>query len=97
LKHKTPILSFVLYWCETCSITLREELTLRVSENRDLRKISGHKREEETGECRKLHNRELHNLNSNPDITEQIKSMRMRCAQRMWHAWEKTENSERFW
>jgi hypothetical protein len=44
------ILSFVLYGCETWSLTLREERSLRVLENRVLRRIFGSKREEVTGE-----------------------------------------------
>jgi hypothetical protein len=48
--HKTIILPVVLYGCETWSLTLREEHTLRVLENRDLRRIFGPKRCEVTGE-----------------------------------------------
>jgi hypothetical protein len=66
-----------LYGCEIWSPTLREEHRLRVSENRVLR-IFGPKRDEVTGEWRKLHNGELHNLHSSPDIIRQIKSRRMR-------------------
>jgi hypothetical protein len=51
-----------------------------VFENRVLRRIFGHKRDEVTGEWRKLHNGELHNLYSSPDIIRQIKSRRMRWA-----------------
>jgi hypothetical protein len=51
-----------------------------VFENRVLRRIFGPKRDEVTGECRKLHNRELHNLYSSPDIIRQIKSRRMTWA-----------------
>jgi hypothetical protein len=43
----------VLYGCETCSLTLREEYRLRVFENRVLRRIFGPKRDEVTGEWRK--------------------------------------------
>jgi hypothetical protein len=49
-----------------------------VFENRVLRRIFGSKRDEVTGEWRKLHNGELHNLYSSPDIIRQIKSRRMR-------------------
>jgi hypothetical protein len=49
-----------------------------VFENRVLRKIFGPKRDEVTGEWRKLHNEELHNLYSSPDIIRQVKSRRMR-------------------
>ena len=52
----------VLYGCETWSLTLREERRLRVFENRVLRRIFGPKRDEVTGEWRKLHNEELNNL-----------------------------------
>jgi hypothetical protein len=51
-----------------------------VFENRVLRRIFGPKRDEVTGEWRKLHNEELHNLFSSPDITRQVKSRRMRWA-----------------
>jgi hypothetical protein len=44
-----------------------------VFENRVLRRIFGPKRDEMTGEWRKLHNEELHNLYSSPDIIRQIK------------------------
>jgi hypothetical protein len=47
-----------------------------------LRRIFGPKRDEVTGEWRKLHNEELHNLYASPDIMRQIKSRRMRWA---WH------------
>jgi hypothetical protein len=51
-----------------------------VFQNRALRRIFGPKRDEVTGEWRKLHNEELHNLYSSPDIIRQIKSRRMRWA-----------------
>jgi hypothetical protein len=51
-----------------------------VFENRVLRRIFGPKRDEVTGEWRKLHNGELHDLYSSPDIIGQIKSRRMRWA-----------------
>jgi hypothetical protein len=80
--YKTIILPVLLYGCETWSLTLREEHTrrLRVFENRVLRRIFGPKRDEVTGEGRKLHNEELHNLYSSPDIIRQIKLRRMRWA-----------------
>jgi hypothetical protein len=62
--YKTVILSVVLYVCETWSLTLREEQRLRVFENRMLRKIFGPKRDEVTGDWRKLRDDELHNLYS---------------------------------
>jgi hypothetical protein len=78
--YKTIILPVVLYGCETWSVTLREENRLRVFENRVLRRIFGPKRDEVTGEWRKLHSEQLHNLYSSPNIIRQIKSMRMRWA-----------------
>jgi hypothetical protein len=78
--YKTIIVPVVLYWCETWSLTLREEHRLRVFENSFLRKIFGPKRDDVTEEWRKLHNEELHNLYSSPDIIRQVKSRRMRWA-----------------
>jgi hypothetical protein len=75
--YKTIIIPVVLYGCETWSLTLREEHKLRVFENRVLSRIFGPKRDEVTGEWRKLHNEELHNLYSSLDIIRQIKSRRM--------------------
>jgi hypothetical protein len=51
-----------------------------VFENRVLRRIFGPKRDEVTGELRKLHNKELHDLYSSPSIIRIIKSRRMRWA-----------------
>jgi hypothetical protein len=51
-----------------------------VFENRVLRRIFGPKRGEVTGEWRKLHSEELHNLYSSPDIIRQVKSRRTRWA-----------------
>jgi hypothetical protein len=78
--YKTIILAVVLYGCETWSLTLREEHRLRVFDNRVLRRILGPKRDEVTGEWRKLHNEELHSWYSSPDIIRQVKSRRMRWA-----------------
>jgi hypothetical protein len=63
----------VLYGCETWSPILREEQRLGVFENRVLR-IFGPKRDEATGEWRKLHNEELHDLYSSPSIIRMIKA-----------------------
>jgi len=57
---------------------LIEERRLRVFENRVLRRIFGPKRDEETGEWRKLHNEELNDLYSPPNIVRVIKEKRMR-------------------
>jgi hypothetical protein len=75
--YKTVNLPFVLYGCETLSLTLREEHKLRVFENRVLRKIFGPERKEDRS-WRKLHNDKLHSLYSSPDIVRVIKSRRMR-------------------
>ena len=60
--YRTIILPVVLYGCETWSLTLREERRLRLFENRVLRRVFGHKRDEVTGEWRKLHNEGLNDL-----------------------------------
>jgi hypothetical protein len=62
-------------------VKLREEHRLRVFENRVLRRIFGPKKDDVTGEWRKLHNEELHNLYSFPNIIRQIMSRRMRWAE----------------
>ena len=62
--YRTIILPVVLYGCETWSLTLREERRLRVFENRMFWRIFGPKRDEVTGEWRKLHNEELNVLYS---------------------------------
>jgi hypothetical protein len=83
--YQTVILPVVLYGCETWSLTLREEHRLRVFDNRVLRKMFGPDRDEVAGEWRKLHNGELHNLYSSPDIIRQIKSRKMRWAGHVAH------------
>jgi hypothetical protein len=76
----TIILPVVLYGCETWSLTLREEHRLRVFQNRVLRRIFGPKKDGLTGQWRKLHNDELNDLYSSPNIVQVIKSRRMRWA-----------------
>jgi len=52
--YRTIILPVVLYGCETWSLTLREKRRLRVFENRVLRRVFGPKRDEVTGEWKKI-------------------------------------------
>ena len=70
----------VLYGCETWSLILREERRLRVFENRVLSRVFGPRRDEVTGEWRKLHNEELSDLYSLPNIVRVVKSRRMKWA-----------------
>ena len=72
----------VSYGCETWSLTLREKRRLRVFENKVLRGIFAPKRDEVTGQWRKLHNEELNGLYSSPNtsIVRVIKSRSMRWA-----------------
>jgi len=78
--YRTINLPVVLYGCETLSLTLREERRLRVFESRVLRRIFGAKRDEVTGEWRKLHNEELNDLYCSPNIVRIIKSRKIRWA-----------------
>ncbi|KAJ4429380.1 hypothetical protein ANN_21537 [Periplaneta americana] len=86
--YKTVILLVVLYGCETWTLTLREEQRWRFFENKVLRKIFGSKRDEVTGEWRKLRNTELHAFYSSPDIIRNIKSRRLRWAGHVAHMGE---------
>ena len=76
--YRTIILPVVLYGCETLSLTLKKERRLRVFENRVLRRVFGPKRDEVTGEWGKLHNEELSDLYSLPNIVLAVKSRRLR-------------------
>jgi len=76
--YRTIILPVVLYGCETWSLILREERRLRVFENRVLRRVFGPQRDEVKGEWRKLHNEELRDIYSLPNIVRVVKSRRMR-------------------
>ena len=69
-----------MYGCETWSLTLRKERKLRVFENKVLRRIFGPRRDEATGDWRRLHNEELNDLQSTPNIVRVIKSRRLRWA-----------------
>jgi len=70
--YRTVILPVVLYGCETWSLTLQEERNLKVFENMVLRRIFGRRRDEATGEWRRLHNEELNDLYSSPNIVRVI-------------------------
>ena len=76
--YRTIILPVVLYGCETWSLILREERRLRLFENRVLRRIFGRRRDEVTGDWRRLHNEEINVLYSSPNIVRVIKTRRMR-------------------
>jgi len=71
-------------------MTLREERKLRVFENMVLRRIFGPRRDEVTGEWRRLHNEELSDLYSSPNIVRVIKSRRMRWAAHVARIGEET-------
>jgi hypothetical protein len=87
-KYRTIILPVVLYGGETWSLTLREERRLRVFENRVLRRIFGPKKEELTGEWRKLHKEKLNDLYTSINIVPVIIS-RMRLAEYVAHMGER--------
>ena len=76
--YRTIILPLVLYGYETWSLTSREERRLRVFENRVLRRVFGPRRDDVTGEWRKLHNEELNDLYCSTNIVRVIKSGRIR-------------------
>jgi hypothetical protein len=69
---------YVLYGCGTWSLTLREGSTrLRISENMVLRRLYGPRREEVTGGCKQLHDEQVHDIYSSPNIIRAIKSRRI--------------------
>ena len=71
--YRTIILPVVLYVCENWSLTLKEERRLRVFENMVLRRVFGPKRDEVTGEWKKLHKEELSYLYSLPNVVRVVK------------------------
>src|SRR5215469_15410588 len=78
--YRIIILPVVLYGCEIWTLTKREERRLGVFENRGLRRVFGPRRDEVTGEWRKLHNEELRDLNALPNNVRVVKWRRMRWA-----------------
>jgi hypothetical protein len=76
--YATILLPLVLYGCETWFVILREEHTLRVSEDRVLRRIYRPKREGAAGGWRTQHNEELHNLYHSPSIIRMMETRRIR-------------------
>jgi len=78
--YRTIILPIVLYGCETWSLILWEERKLRVFESMVLRRIFGPRRDEVTGEWRRLHNEEINDLYCSPNIVRVIKWRIMRWA-----------------
>ena len=94
--YRTIILP-VLYGCETWSLTLREERKQRVFKNIVLRRIFGPRREEVTVEWRRLHNEELNDLYSSPNIVRVIKSRRMGWAGHVARMGEERECIGSWW
>jgi hypothetical protein len=76
-SYTSECLAVVFYGCKNWSLTLREECSQRVFENR---RIFGPKRDEETGEWRGLHNEKLYALYSSPNIILVIKSRKLKWA-----------------
>jgi hypothetical protein len=68
-----------------------------VFENRVLRRIFGPKRDEVTGECRKLHNKELRDLYCSPSIIRIIKSRRIRWARYVARMWRRGTHIGYWW
>jgi len=95
--YRTIILPVVLYGCETWSLTLREERKLRVFENMVLRRMFGPRRDEVTGEWRRLHKEELNDLYSSPNIVRVIKSRRIRWAGHVARMGEESECIGSWW
>jgi hypothetical protein len=80
------------------SLRLRKEHRLRVFRSRKLMKMSGAKKDEVTGDWRRLHNEGLHDFYSSQNIFWVIKSRRMRWVVHMaWHEWWRIEMHTGFW
>jgi hypothetical protein len=87
--YRSLILPVVLYGFETWSVTVSEECRLSVFKNRMLSRILGPKRDEVTGERRRLHNHQLYDLYSSPNIIQVIKSRRMKWVGHVVHMGER--------
>jgi hypothetical protein len=94
--YRTIILPVVLYGCETWSLTLREDRGLRMFDNKGFRGVFGPKRDELTLEWRKLHNEQLNDLYSLPNIVRVVKSRTMRWVG-MWQVWGSREECRGCW
>jgi hypothetical protein len=91
-------MSLIAAWmCVAWSLILREEHILGVFENRVLRRIFGPKRDEVTGEWRKLRNEELHDLYSSPSIIRIIKARRMKWVGHVARMGEKSTAYRLLW
>jgi hypothetical protein len=88
IKICSTIILLVAYGCETWLLTLREERRLRVFERRVLRRMFCLKRDDVTGEWRKLHNEELNGLYSSPHVIQVIKLRRTRWVGHVACMWE---------
>ena len=97
IKIYRTIILLVLYGCETWSCTLKEEHRLRVFENKVLRRTFEPNRDKVTGEWRKLHNEELNDPYSSPNIIRVIKSRRMRWAEHVAHIKKRGQKHTGFW
>ena len=94
--NRTIILSVVIYGCATWSLTW-EERRLGLFENGVLRRLFGRKRDEVTGEWRKLHNEKLNDLYSTPNIIRVIKPRRMRWVGHVARAGQKEVHTGFLW
>jgi len=89
ITNSYKILPVVLYWFHAWSLTLREGHSLRVFENRVLKKIFGPNREEVTGEGKRLHEQGRQNLYSLPNIIRTGKSRTMKLSRHLARIREK--------